>query len=69
MECTECKYRKQLALKRCKHFELGGDKKRKVSVKIKIIDTLNENYLNFEVMNKYLMYFFLIYKQGQMIQF
>ncbi|KAK0092058.1 hypothetical protein PV326_002293 [Microctonus aethiopoides] len=29
MECTECKYRKQLALKRCKHFELGGDKKRK----------------------------------------
>ena len=30
MECTECKYRKQVALKRCKHFELGGDKKRKV---------------------------------------
>ena len=30
MECTECKYRKQIALKRCKHFELGGDKKRKV---------------------------------------
>ncbi|XP_073241200.1 uncharacterized protein [Porites lutea] len=29
MECTECKYRKQIALKRCKHFELGGDKKRK----------------------------------------
>ena len=25
-----CKYRKQLAIKRCKHFELGGDKKRKV---------------------------------------
>ena len=31
MECTECKYRKQIALKRCKHFELGGDKKRKVT--------------------------------------
>lgn len=31
MECTECKYRKQVALKRCKHFELGGDKKRKVT--------------------------------------
>ncbi|KAK2162539.1 hypothetical protein NP493_1516g00016 [Ridgeia piscesae] len=29
MECTECKYRKQLAIKRCKHFELGGDKKKK----------------------------------------
>lgn len=29
MECTECKYRKQSPLKRCKHFELGGDKKRK----------------------------------------
>merc|ERR1712184_207499 len=29
MECTECKYRKQLPIKRCKHFELGGDKKRK----------------------------------------
>lgn len=31
MECSECKFRKQLPLKRCKHFELGGDKKRKVS--------------------------------------
>ncbi|CAG5121541.1 unnamed protein product, partial [Candidula unifasciata] len=29
MECTECKYRKQLPIKRCKHFELGNDKKRK----------------------------------------
>lgn len=29
MECTDCKYRKQVPLKRCKHFELGGDKKRK----------------------------------------
>merc|ERR1712026_379801 len=29
MECTICKYRKQVPLKRCKHFELGGDKKRK----------------------------------------
>jgi len=32
MECTECKYRKQIPLKRCKHFELGGDKKRKVCI-------------------------------------
>jgi hypothetical protein len=30
LECTDCKYRKQLAIKRCKHFELGGEKKRKV---------------------------------------
>merc|ERR1712154_715122 len=29
MECQECKYRKQLAIKRCKHFELGGDKRKK----------------------------------------
>ena len=30
MECSQCKYKKHKALKRCKHFELGGDKKRKV---------------------------------------
>merc|ERR1711936_3088 len=29
MECTECKYKSHYALKRAKHFELGGDKKRK----------------------------------------
>lgn len=29
MECSECKHRNQLAIKRCKHFEIGGDKKRK----------------------------------------
>ncbi len=27
MECTEWKHRKQLPIKRCKHFELGGQKK------------------------------------------
>ena len=32
MECSTCKKKKQVPLKRCKHFELGGDKKRKVSV-------------------------------------
>ena len=31
MECSSCKKKKQVPLKRCKHFELGGDKKRKVS--------------------------------------
>lgn len=29
MECSECKYRKQVPIKRCKHFEIGGEKKRK----------------------------------------
>lgn len=29
LECTSCKYRSHMALKRCKHFELGGDKKQK----------------------------------------
>ncbi|MCJ1382602.1 transport between ER and Golgi ATPase protein [Xylographa soralifera] len=29
LECTNCKTKAQLALKRCKHFELGGDKKTK----------------------------------------
>ncbi|KAK2750730.1 40s ribosomal protein L44e [Myotisia sp. PD_48] len=29
MECTVCKAKAQLSLKRCKHFELGGDKKTK----------------------------------------
>merc|ERR1711862_319482 len=27
MECTQCGYRLQQTIKRCKHFELGGDKK------------------------------------------
>ncbi|SAM02499.1 hypothetical protein [Absidia glauca] len=29
LECTKCKYKMQLPIKRCKHFELGGDKKTK----------------------------------------
>ncbi|XP_077978208.1 large ribosomal subunit protein eL42-like [Glandiceps talaboti] len=29
LECSQCKVRKQIPIKRCKHFELGGDKKRK----------------------------------------
>ena|SRR6218665_888964 len=32
MECSECKTRKQVCIKRCKHFEIGGDKKRKGQV-------------------------------------
>ena len=30
MECSVCKSKKQIAIKRCKHFELGGEKKTKV---------------------------------------
>ena len=29
LECTACKYKHQVTIKRCKHFELGGDKKMK----------------------------------------
>ncbi|KAH7650322.1 60S ribosomal L44 [Cryptosporidium bovis] len=29
LECTKCKQRRFLAIKRCKHFQLGADKKRK----------------------------------------
>uniref|UniRef100_A0A8D0D3N2 60S ribosomal protein L36a n=1 Tax=Sander lucioperca TaxID=283035 RepID=A0A8D0D3N2_SANLU len=34
LECVEpnCRSKRMLAIKRCKHFELGGDKKRKVDV-------------------------------------
>merc|ERR1712212_1383863 len=29
IECTECKWKNQVPIKRTKHFELGGEKKRK----------------------------------------
>ncbi|KAA0203744.1 hypothetical protein HAZT_HAZT005996 [Hyalella azteca] len=29
LECSKCKLKRQLPIRRCKHFELGGDKKRK----------------------------------------
>jgi large subunit ribosomal protein L44e len=29
LECADCKHRVQKVLKRCKHFELGGEKKSK----------------------------------------
>jgi len=29
IECTKCKWKNQVAIKRTKHFELGGEKKRK----------------------------------------
>eukprot|EP01070_Trichotokara_eunicae_P009580 Trichotokara_eunicae@DN6120_c0_g1_i1.p2 len=32
LECSVCKIKKQAVLKRCKHFEIGGDKKKKGGV-------------------------------------
>ena len=29
LECTACKHKRHVPIKRCKHFELGGDKRRK----------------------------------------
>merc|ERR1712126_376324 len=29
LECTDCKRKDQVTIKRCKHFELGGEKKKK----------------------------------------
>lgn len=49
MECAECKYRKQIPLKRCKHFELGGDKKRKV-----------RQFLNVTLININICYFYFL---------
>lgn len=57
MECSECKYKKQLAIKRCKKFELGGDKKKKVCFGFIIVWMV-------EVANVLFRMF-----QGQMIQF
>merc|ERR1712243_374627 len=28
LECTDCKRKDQVVIKRCKHFELGGEKKK-----------------------------------------
>lgn len=45
MECTSCKYKKQISLKRCKHFELGGEKKKSVNILIK------KYYFIFQIIN------------------
>jgi large subunit ribosomal protein L44e len=29
LECTKCGHKVQTPIKRCKHFELGGEKKKK----------------------------------------
>jgi large subunit ribosomal protein L44e len=29
MECTQCSYKIQTVIKRCKHFELGAEKKQR----------------------------------------
>ncbi|VDN55468.1 unnamed protein product [Dracunculus medinensis] len=53
MECSDCKHRKQLAIKRCKHFELGGQKKARGQVLIVFCF-----FLFLIVMNKVNMYYF-----------
>lgn len=57
MECLTCKKRKQVPLKRCKHFELGGEKKRKVrsvvfggNVRIPRYRAFSEHYSNQEIL-------------------
>ncbi|RUS75688.1 hypothetical protein EGW08_016554 [Elysia chlorotica] len=35
MECTECKYRKQLPIKRCKHFELARSEMKDLKLPLK----------------------------------
>lgn len=39
---ANCRSKRMLAIKRCKHFELGGDKKRKVSVAITLANELQD---------------------------
>ena len=34
MECSVCKAKKQIPIKRCKHFELGGETKKKVNTQL-----------------------------------
>lgn len=41
LECVSCKYKNQLVLKRCKHFELGGEKKTKVCRRMLITSGLD----------------------------
>jgi hypothetical protein len=49
LECSICKYKHQVPIKRCKHFELGGDKKTKVLFYFArlIISTLKSRVLLF----------------------
>lgn len=41
LECNDCKTKHQLVLKRCKSFELGGDKKSKVCLYLELIGCTN----------------------------
>ncbi|KAG6826318.1 hypothetical protein H0H92_000335, partial [Tricholoma furcatifolium] len=47
LECTACKYKMQLTLKRCKHFELGGEKKTKgAALTFIIMSNDHQDHLN-----------------------
>ncbi|TIB75097.1 hypothetical protein E3Q22_01285 [Wallemia mellicola] len=40
LECSVCKYKMQLSLKRCKNFELGGEKKQKGTFRLVHLDEI-----------------------------
>ncbi|OPL20741.1 hypothetical protein AM593_06642, partial [Mytilus galloprovincialis] len=51
MECTGCKHRKQISIKRCKHFELGGTddhvlEERSLCINKEKKETLYQKYTN-----------------------
>ena len=52
MECSSCKYKKQIALKRCKHFELGGEKSVKVRPTILYLVCLKLQKINLDSIGK-----------------
>ncbi|OUC41559.1 ribosomal protein L44 [Trichinella nativa] len=47
MECSECKTKKQLPIKRCKHFELGGQKKTRVRPNDSVLKSVLLLFSNF----------------------
>ncbi|KIL63527.1 hypothetical protein M378DRAFT_1046963, partial [Amanita muscaria Koide BX008] len=61
LECTVCKYKMQLSLKRCKHFELGGEKKTKGAALqfVRLLFWPAINSLIVAVRSKHIMYTFM----------
>lgn len=53
LECNTCKHKHQLPLKRCKHFELGGDKKTKVMRGISVQTLTNFMAIREEFLSKF----------------
>uniref|UniRef100_A0AAQ5ZRL6 60S ribosomal protein L36a n=1 Tax=Amphiprion ocellaris TaxID=80972 RepID=A0AAQ5ZRL6_AMPOC len=55
LECVEanCRSKRMLAIKRCKHFELGGDKKRKVGITCVVCNLYGLHVHSLRVLNRY----------------